>query len=866
MKTNNRIDRFASTMKHTVNNTRSVSWLCMLAMVILIGLTPVQSAVAVNLPGSDFEIDTDANLKNDDGAPSIDWADVNEIRKVDLPSGSATDDAFGMGTAENTEPPKTRFGGIPPNKSDLKVFGVQQEQNAFGNFLHLFWTRVQDPSGTTLMDFEFNQSLVLSSNDVTPIRLPGDFLILYELSNGGTVPNLFKAVWLDGSEGLSCEAGNSYPCWGEKQPLIGNAIGSINTSTIPAGESDGLGELSPRTFGEASISLDDIFGDDVCASFGSAYLKSRSSDAFNAAIKDYIAPEPVNVSNCAQITIVKEDDIGNALLGAEFTLFVDADPMGSPLGIEDIDSVGSCITDVTGVCTISDIFAGEYWIVETQTPTGHDTAAPQLITVTADENQQITFVNNRQPAKINIHKQDDDDPANPLADAVFTLFNDLADVGTVGIYDDGTDTTTGKTCTSDASGNCMISDILPPGDYCVVETTTPAGYGTADPQCINLSLNETVNLTFVDPRLPAKINIHKQDDDDPANPLAGAIFTLFNDLADVGTVGIYDDGTDTTTGKTCTSDASGNCMISDILPPGDYCVVETTTPAGYDTADPQCINLSLNQTVNLTFVDPRQPAQINIHKQDDDDPANPLADAVFTLFNDLADVGTVGIYDDDTDTTTGKTCTSDLFGDCMISNILPPGNYCVVETTTPADHDTANPQCFSLILNQTLNLTFVNPRQTGAILITKTRKHKAGGGDVVHPGVTFTVNGVTGVTDDNGQVCFNGLLFKDYTVEESVPSGYVVDGINPKTVNVNAKSTCGDGNEAKVAFVNIPLTDILVQVNSQVPGGTASTISCVNAGGTSIGLSAGGEFIENSELDINGLRPGIYTCTINIDP
>ena len=41
----------------------------------------------VSLPGSDFEIDEDANLKNDDGGSSIDWEDVNEIRQEDQPSG-----------------------------------------------------------------------------------------------------------------------------------------------------------------------------------------------------------------------------------------------------------------------------------------------------------------------------------------------------------------------------------------------------------------------------------------------------------------------------------------------------------------------------------------------------------------------------------------------------------------------------------------------------------------------------------------------------------------------------------------------------------------------------------------------------------
>jgi hypothetical protein len=55
----------------------------------------------VSLPGSNFEIDTDANLKVDDPSPSIDWANVTETRKADKQSG-ATDDSFGQGTKEDT--------------------------------------------------------------------------------------------------------------------------------------------------------------------------------------------------------------------------------------------------------------------------------------------------------------------------------------------------------------------------------------------------------------------------------------------------------------------------------------------------------------------------------------------------------------------------------------------------------------------------------------------------------------------------------------------------------------------------------------------------------------------------------------------
>ena len=65
------------------------------------------------------------------------------------------------------------------------------------------------------------------------------------------------------------------------------------------------GNLSARTFGEARINLpaSGIFTAGTCTVFGKAYLKSRSSDAFTSEIKDFIAPIPVNIANCAPVTL-----------------------------------------------------------------------------------------------------------------------------------------------------------------------------------------------------------------------------------------------------------------------------------------------------------------------------------------------------------------------------------------------------------------------------------------------------------------------------------------------------------------------------------------------------------------------------------
>jgi hypothetical protein len=185
--------------------------LAAIAVALVLVIPALASHDEASLAGSNFEIDVDANLKVDDAAPSIDWGSVSEDRKADLPTGGG-DDSFGQGTKEDTAVPSVVDGSIPPNKSDLLNFGVYLETNANGRFLNLFWHRVQEPSGTTNMDFEFNQSDQVSANGVTPVRTAGDLLIQYDLAQGGTNPILFVSRWVATGPGSQCQASNSTPC------------------------------------------------------------------------------------------------------------------------------------------------------------------------------------------------------------------------------------------------------------------------------------------------------------------------------------------------------------------------------------------------------------------------------------------------------------------------------------------------------------------------------------------------------------------------------------------------------------------------------------------------------------------------------
>ena len=382
------------------------------AMTVLVAGVALAGLYQSSLEGSNFEIDTDANQTVDNltNLASIDWktSGIGIVPKADQPSGSG-DNSFTQGTKEDTAVPVIESGSIPPNKSDLSYFGIYQEQvPQAGNtppksFVHIFWSRVQDPSGTTNMDFEFNQSKVISSNGVTPLRTAGDLLITYDLSRGGTQPTISLRVW--SGDGVSGS-------WGAALDITAalGAAGTINRSTILAADSL-VGRLDPRTFGEASINLDFIFNESDCKAFGSVYLKSRSSDSFTAALKDFIAPQPVNISNCGSLTVEKITQGSSAAFS-----FASTGGLPSPAAADGSFSLTTSAAGATGKDSkgFSDIQAGDYTITET-IPSGWEnvslvctgatafttgsTATTVTANITIDPDDQVTctFTNGKLP-------------------------------------------------------------------------------------------------------------------------------------------------------------------------------------------------------------------------------------------------------------------------------------------------------------------------------------------------------------------------------------------------------------------------------------------------------------------------------------
>ena len=537
-----------------------VSLLIALAALGAVTAFPSAASAGPVLSGASFE-SGDGNIAVDTPG-NKDWLSVptsaDFSSNCDLPdkttacsnTGITADQAFGQGAKEDIACPTEVTGSIPPNKSDLTRFYLWHERGTNGHiFVDMAWER-NNVLGNANMDFEFNQSRTLcgGSSPHVPTRTAGDVLVTFDFANGGTNPILGLNFWLTAAADGPCYKANSVPCWGNHVDLNADGIsnGAVNTTTLTdtiiSGDTQHPAALE---FGEAGVDLTaaGVFSSGHCESFGQAYLKSRSSSAFTAEMKDFVPPVSTTITNCGGIDLHKTDfTTGDALANVPFTLYVDAGTVGT-YDASDTTVQDSCSTDASGDCSFTSLPFGSYCLVEGTPPTGYTAADPQCVTLDSSHTSfSLTFEDHRSPVTINVIKNDDSSPAKGINGVTFNLVDDI---GTVGTYEPAVDVTNEGSCTTSGSGattgTCSIASVLP-GTYCLVEdaTTVPTGYDSAAAQCFEIVLGVTtspVTKTFVDPRQFKVITLVCEE--------AGG--TLYASAVN------YDSSTDPTTNNTPTS-------------------------------------------------------------------------------------------------------------------------------------------------------------------------------------------------------------------------------------------------------------------------------------------------------------------------
>jgi len=153
------------------------------------------------------------------------------------------------------------------------------------------------------------------------------------------------------------------------------AAGTINSTPIPAAESDGIvtapNSLAARTFGEAQIDLRLLFQPNKCSSLGAAMLKSRSSDSFTSQLKDFIRPQPVNITNCGKVIIHKNTVPDETDQNFSYTKSFNTDPTTpNTFQLNDNDADGGA-NKVPDTITFDNVlFGSNYTVTEGDLPAG----------------------------------------------------------------------------------------------------------------------------------------------------------------------------------------------------------------------------------------------------------------------------------------------------------------------------------------------------------------------------------------------------------------------------------------------------------------------------------------------------------------
>src|SRR5215472_498436 len=284
---------------------------------------------------------------------TTDWSNVAGLNPgFDLASGK-NDNSFGQGTKEDDPNVSVVTGAIPPNKSDLTRFYEASEFSSVNNhnFLYLAWERT-NVLGTANFDFEINQKTqpdLTTTGPKTLVRTAGDLLVTYDFSNGGGRPTIGLLRWLTSATTPVvpnfatnvCFSANTFPCWGDHVTLDGTdsiaAVNNLDAVTDPLfpNSANYINPVPALQFGETAIDLTKagVFPTGTCVAFGSAFVKSRASASFTAEIKDFIAPVPVNISNCGTIEIIKHTDPRGVNQSFSYASNLPAEPPGTVNGV-----------------------------------------------------------------------------------------------------------------------------------------------------------------------------------------------------------------------------------------------------------------------------------------------------------------------------------------------------------------------------------------------------------------------------------------------------------------------------------------------------------------------------------------------------